>query len=199
MVAGRGVVHSERTAPEARARGGAVHGVQTWVALPAADEEIAPRFEHHPRATLPVVQRPGAELRVIAGTAYGAKAPTGVLSPTLYAHARLDAGATLPIDGEHEERAIYVVDGAVTCAGERFTEGTMVVLRPGAEVDVAAEGASNLMLLGGAPLDGPRHIFWNFVSSSKERIERAKADWRDARFPIVPGDEDERIPLPEGA
>jgi redox-sensitive bicupin YhaK (pirin superfamily) len=174
-----------------------MHGLQTWVALPGAEEESAPRFEHHAGASLPLVHLPGAELRVVAGTGYGAKAPTGVLSPTLYVHARIDAGAALPIDREHAERAVYVVDGSVECAGERFDEGTMFVLQPGADASARAITAANLMLLGGAPLDGPRHIFWNFVASSKERIERAKDDWRAGRFPKVPGDEVDFVPLPE--
>lgn len=198
MVAGRGVVHSERTAPEVRARGARMHGIQTWVALPQRDEEIEPRFEHHPRNTVPIVNRPGAELHVIAGTAYGAKAPTGVLGPTLYVHAELDAGATLPVDEEHEERAVYVVDGAIDCDGKRFGEGAMVVLHPRAHVIVKAIGKTNLMLIGGAPIDVARHIFWNFVASSNERLERAKADWREGRFPKIPGDDVEFIPLPEG-
>lgn len=198
MIAGRGVVHSERTAPEVRARGARMHGIQTWVALPQADEEMEPRFEHHPRATIPVVQRPGAELHVIAGTAYGERSPTGVLAPTLYVHARLDAGATLPVDEEHEERAVYVVDGSITCGSKTFGEGAMLVLHPGAHVSIHAPERANVMLIGGAPLDGPRHITWNFVSSSKERIERAKADWREGRFPKIPGDDIEFIPLPEG-
>jgi redox-sensitive bicupin YhaK (pirin superfamily) len=198
MVAGRGVVHSERTAPEVRARGARLHGIQTWVALPQHEEEIEPRFEHHPDETVPTVKKPGVVLRVIAGTAYGAKAPTGVLWPTLYVHARLDAGATLPVDDEHEERAVYVIDGAIDCDGKRFEQGTMLVLHPRARVVVRAVGEANVMLVGGAPLDGARHVFWNFVSSSKERIERAKADWREGRFPKVPGDDIEFIPLPEG-
>ncbi len=199
MVAGRGVVHSERTGPEVRANGGRMHGIQTWVALPQKDEEIAPRFEHHPRQTIPVVNRPGAELHVIVGTAYGATSPAGVLSPTLYVHAALEDGATLPVDDEHEERAVYVVDGAIECDGKRFEEGTMLVLRPRAAVSIRASGKTNVMLAGGAPIDGARHVFWNFVSSSKERIEQAKADWREGRFPKVPGDEIEFIPLPEGS
>jgi redox-sensitive bicupin YhaK (pirin superfamily) len=196
MVAGRGIVHSERTSPEVRARGGRLHGIQTWVALPQRDEEVEPRFEHHP--DIPLVNRPGAALHVIAGTAYGAKAPAGVLSPTLYVHGRLDEGAELPIDDEHEERALYVVDGAIACGGVPFGEGTMLVLRPRAGAVIRATSAANVMIVGGAPLDGPRHIWWNFVASSTQRIERAKADWRDKRFPKVPGDEVEFIPLPEG-
>jgi len=197
MVAGRGVVHSERTGPEVRARGGRVHGIQTWVALPLTDEETAPRFEHHPSRTLPLVKRHHAELRVIAGTAYGVRAPTGVLSPTLYVHAALDAGATLDVDGEHEERAVYVAGGSIDCDGSTFGEGTMIVLHPGAHVAVVATQRSTLMLVGGGPIDGPRHIWWNLVASSTERIERAKAEWREGRFPKVPGDEVEFIPLPD--
>jgi len=199
MVAGRGVVHSERTAPEVKARGARMHGIQTWVALPQQDEEMEPRFEHHPEKTVPIVDCPGARLRVIAGTAYGAKAPTGVVMPTLYVHARLDAGATLPIDEEHEERAVYVIDGAIECDGQRFEEGVMLVLRPRAHVSIRAAGEANVMLVGGAPIDGARHIFWNFVSSSKERLEQAKSDWREQRFPKIPGDDVEFIPLPEGS
>jgi redox-sensitive bicupin YhaK (pirin superfamily) len=197
MVAGRGVAHSERTSAEGRPRGGKLHGMQTWVALPRRDEEIEPRFEHHPRPTLPIVRRSGVELHVLAGTAYGARAPTSVLSPTLFVFARLEAGATLEIDGEHDERAVYVVDGAIACDGHSFGAGCLLVLRPGAGALVSATTPSRLMLLGGAPLDGPRHIWWNFVSSSLERIEQAKRDWREGRFPRIPGDDVEFIPLPE--
>jgi redox-sensitive bicupin YhaK (pirin superfamily) len=197
MVAGRGIVHSERTPPEARARGGPVHGLQTWVALPLKDEDIPARFEHHPSSTMPVVELPGAHVRIVAGNAYGQRAPTGILSPTLYAHVRLAAGSTFPIDDTHEERAVYVVDGAVECDGERFESGSMVVLEPRARAAVSAHIPANLMLVGGAPIDGARHIYWNFVASSKERIERAKAEWRAGRFPKVPGDEVEFIPLPD--
>lgn len=197
MVAGRGVVHSERTAPEIRARGGRIHGVQTWIALPKADEEREPSFEHHPLATMPIVKQPGAELHVIAGTAYGAKANVSVLSPTLYVHARLEAGATLVVDEEHEERAVYILDGKVVCDGRTFGAGAMLVLHPGETATVRAATATNIMLIGGAPIDGVRHMFWNFVSSSKERVEQAKTDWREERFPTIPGDDVERIPLPE--
>jgi redox-sensitive bicupin YhaK (pirin superfamily) len=197
MLAGSGIVHSERTPPDVRARGARLHGLQTWVALPVKDEETAPRFEHHAARDLPRITRSGAELRVVAGTAYGAKANVGVLSPTLYVHARLDGGAELEVDEEHAERAVYVVDGSVTCEGCWFGEGKMLVLKPGARVVVHAETAANVMLVGGAPLDGSRHIFWNFVASSKDRIDRAKSEWREGRFPKVPGDEVEFIPLPE--
>ena len=197
MLAGRGIAHSERSSPEERARGVRLHGIQSWVALPAAREEDAPAFAHHPARTLPKVSREGAQLTVIAGTAYGAESPVGVVSPTLYVEARLEDGARLKIDEGHPQRAVHVVEGTARIGERRIGPGTMAVLRAGAEVNVEAEGTSRLMLLGGAPLDGDRHIWWNFVSSSKERIERAKDDWRNGRFGKVPGDEKEFIPLPE--
>jgi redox-sensitive bicupin YhaK (pirin superfamily) len=197
MLAGRGIAHSERSSLEERARGVRLHGIQSWVALPTAHEEDAPAFVHHPAATLPKLERDGAQLTVIAGTAYGAESPVGVLSPTLYVEARLEAGARLTIDDGHPQRAVHVVDGAVRIGERRIGPGVMAVLRPGTGVTVEAEEPARLMLLGGAPLDGDRHIWWNFVSSSKERIERAKDDWRHGRFGKVPGDEKEFIPLPE--
>jgi redox-sensitive bicupin YhaK (pirin superfamily) len=196
MLAGRGIAHSERSSLEERARGVRIHGIQSWVALPTAHEEDAPGFAHHPARTLPKVRREGVELTVIAGTAYGAESPVGVLSPTLYVDARLEAGARLAVDQDHAQRAVHVVDGVARIGERRITPGVMAVLRPGAEVTVEAERRSRLMLLGGAPLDGDRHIWWNFVSSSKERIERAKDDWRNGRFGKVRGDEKEFIPLP---
>ncbi|HXU71834.1 MAG TPA: pirin family protein [Polyangia bacterium] len=197
MMAGRGIVHSERTPPAVRARGGALDGIQAWVALPTAREADAPRFEHHDAAAIPEVVRDGARLRVLAGTAFGATSPVGVASPTLYVDARLAAGATLALPDEHEERAVYVADGEVRLDGQRFGGGQMLVLRRGVPVTVTAQSAARIMLLGGAPLDGERHIFWNFVASSAARIEEAKADWRAGRFPKVPGDDKEFIPLPE--
>lgn len=197
MLAGRGIVHSERTSPEARVAGPRLSGIQSWVALPTEHEEDEPRFEHHPASTIPKVARDGAVLDVIAGTAYGMRSPVGVLSPTLYVHARLDAGARFSMDDEHEERAIYVVDGALDCDGRTFRPGTLVVLRPGAAVTIEADEPTRLMLLGGASLPGERYLWWNFVSSSRERLEKAKDDWQNDRFPKVPGDDIERIPLPE--
>jgi redox-sensitive bicupin YhaK (pirin superfamily) len=197
MRAGRGIVHSERTGAERRRTGGVVHGIQSWVALPAADEETAPAFEHHPRETLPLVERPGARLRVLAGHAYGARSPVGVRSPTLYVHAELEDGAELPLTDEHDERAVYVVEGELACEGASYRAGSMLVLRPGAKPALHARGAARLMLLGGAALEGPRHIFWNFVSSSRERIEQAKQEWKRGAFAKVPGDDLEFIPLPE--
>jgi len=195
MLAGKGIVHSERTPEELRQSGYRLHGIQTWIALPDGQEEVEPAFEHHPLATLPRLSRPGADLIVIAGTAYGTHAPTGVLSPTLFVHARLTAGVTLEVDDTHEERAVYVVRGSLLCDGQRYEAGTMLVLQPKAAVVIEGATDTDVMLLGGAPL-GPRHMWWNFVSSSRERIEQAKADWQARRFPVVPGDDREFIPLP---
>ncbi len=197
MVAGRGIVHSERTAPARRRAGASLHGIQAWVALPTSEEERAPSFEHHAASAVPLVERPGAELRVIAGEAFGARSPVTVLSPTLYVDARLRAGAELALPSEHAQRAAYVVAGSVVCDGAPFASGAMLVFREGATARVAAVGDARVMLLGGAPLDGERHIWWNFVASSQDRIERAKADWKAGRFPKVPGDDVEFIPLPE--
>jgi redox-sensitive bicupin YhaK (pirin superfamily) len=196
MVAGRGVVHSERSSPEERSRGVHVHGIQTWLALPMEHEEIEPRFEHHAAAAVPHVTRGGVRVDVIAGTAFGVRSPVSVLSPTLYGHARLEAGARLTIDDEHDARAIYVVEGNVVCDGKVFEPGSMGVLRSGGDITIEARAPARVMVIGGARLAGDRHIYWNFVSSSKERIERAKDDWQKERFPTVPGDALERIPLP---
>jgi redox-sensitive bicupin YhaK (pirin superfamily) len=197
MVAGRGIVHSERTAADYRKQAHALHGLQAWVALPLEHEESEPAFHHHPRASLPVWERPGVELSLIAGSGYGLQARVPVSSPTLYAAVQLEAAAVLPLPAEHAERAFYVVSGAVECAGDCFGESDLVVLKTGAALELRAREASRVMLLGGAPLQGERHIYWNFVASTPERIERAKQDWRAGRFPRVPGDEVEFIPLPE--
>jgi redox-sensitive bicupin YhaK (pirin superfamily) len=195
MTAGRGIAHSERTGPTVRAAGGRLAGIQSWVALPTKDEETAPGFAHHGGASLPIVAGEGKHVRVLIGAAYGVRSPVGTFSETLYADVALDAGARLAVPLEAEERALYLVDGTVEIAGEEFAPGRLLVLRPATEVVVTARSAARLMLLGGAPLDGPRHIWWNFVSSSRERIEQAKADWQAGRFPAVPGDS-EFIPLP---
>jgi redox-sensitive bicupin YhaK (pirin superfamily) len=197
MLAGSGIAHSERSSPEQRARGVSLHGMQSWVALPTEHEEDAPAFVHHPAATLPRIRRDGAELTVIAGTAYGAESPVGVLSPTLYVDARLEGGARLEVDGTHPQRAVHVAEGWIQIGARRLGAGVMAVLRPGAEVTVTADGPARVMLVGGAALDGERHIWWNFVSSSRERIDRAKDDWKAGRFARVAGDEREFIPLPE--
>jgi redox-sensitive bicupin YhaK (pirin superfamily) len=199
MIAGRGIAHSERTPPELRQGGGPLHGIQCWVALPREHEETEPSFVHHPRATIPRVRLPGVELSVVAGTAYGHTSPVRVLSPTLYCAAELAPGAQLVVDAQHSERAVYVASGALSLGPNEpeFAEGHLLILPRGAHVELHTRGGARAMLLGGAPLDGERHIFWNFVSSSLERIERAKDDWKNGRFGTVVGDEHELIPLPE--
>jgi len=198
MIAGRGIAHSERTPPELRQSGGPLHGIQCWVALPRAHEEIEPSFSHHPASTIPQLTRGGARLSVVAGTAYGEQSPVRVLSPTLYVHAELAPGASLQVDGQHPERAVYVAAGSVSLgAGSReYGEGSLLVLPPGAELELHSRSGATAMLLGGAPLDGDRHIYWNFVSSSLERLEQAKQDWQHGRFGKVVGDEHEFIALP---
>jgi redox-sensitive bicupin YhaK (pirin superfamily) len=197
MTAGRGIVHSERTAPDHRVDGEPLHGLQLWVALPSHLEEIDAAFAHHDAAELPVVSAEDKTIRVVAGSAYGVRSPVPALSDTIFADAALAAGATLPVDADMEERAIYIVAGEIEIAGDRFGPGRLLILRPGDAIAVSALTDARLVLVGGAAMDGPRHIWWNFVSSRKERIEQAKADWRLGRFNIVPGDENEFIPLPE--
>jgi len=195
MIAGRGIVHSERSSEAARRGPIHLHCIQCWIALPTEHEEAAPSFAHHPTSSIPRLEIGGAQLDVIAGTAYGVRSPVNVLSKTLYVHAALDADAELHVDDEHEERALYVVEGAIRMDRQDLGAGTLVVLRQGAAVSVRALGQTRLMLLGGEKLPGERHIFWNFVSSDRARIEQAKDDWNNDRFGLVPG-EVERIPLP---
>jgi redox-sensitive bicupin YhaK (pirin superfamily) len=197
MTAGRGIVHSERTAPDHRSGGERLHGVQLWLAMPGADEEIAPTFAHHDQAELPVVAGDGKIVRVVIGSLYGKRSPVPTLSDTIFADAALTPGAVLPIDAEAEERALYVVTGEIDIADNRFAAGRLLVLRPGDAISMTAASEARVILLGGAAMDGPRHVWWNFVSSRKERIEQAKADWKLGRFDTVPGDETEFIPLPE--
>jgi hypothetical protein len=200
MTAGSGIAHSERTPPPLRATGSNLFGIQSWVALPTGVEETEPAFAHHDVAKLPVVEGEGKRVRLITGSLYGARSPVRTLSEMFYADAELEAGARLPVPVDHEERAAYVVEGAVTLSGDGgvFEAGQLLVIKPGAEMTLEAHGSSpaRLMLLGGEPLDGPRHIWWNFVSSSSERIEQAKEDWKAGRFAPVP-EETEFIPLPE--
>ncbi|HJT40289.1 MAG TPA: pirin family protein [Sphingobium sp.] len=198
MTAGRGIVHSERTGPEVRASGGKLFGLQTWVALPKQFEEIEPSFAHHKAHDIPTTEADGARLTVIAGTSDGLTSPVTTFSDMVYADIALQDGARYQLKAEHVERAIYVVGGAVEVIGQSggFAEGELVIFKPGAEVILRARGSARLMLLGGEPLPEQRHIFWNFVSSSPERLEQAKADWKAQRFAPVPG-EREFIPLPE--
>jgi redox-sensitive bicupin YhaK (pirin superfamily) len=171
-------------------------GIQSWIALPQAQEETDPSFQHFDAASLPIVEDGGVRARVIAGSAFGRKSPVGMLSEWLYAEVTLAAGASAPLDPEQEERAIYVVEGEVDVAGETFEGPRLLVFRPGDRITVRATSPARLMFLGGAALEGPRYIWWNFVSSRRERIEQAKEDWKTGRFTPVPG-ETEFIPLPE--
>ena len=196
MVAGRGITHSERFERARADRGGPLHGIQSWVALPDGEEESEPAFAHHPETALPALDGPGLAGRLIAGTAWGLASPVKVHSPMFYAHVALDAGARAGLPREHPERAAYVVSGAVEADGQRFGPGQMLVFKPGGDAIVAAVAPSVVMALGGEPV-GERIIEWNFVSSSKERIEQAKADWRAGRMTLPQLDHDEWIPLPE--
>jgi len=198
MTAGRGIAHSERTDTGLRVRSNKLFGIQSWVALPKTMEETAPAFAHHEADSLPVLDDGGVRLRLIAGDGWGLRSPVPTHWPLFYADATLDPGAALPLPDAHEERGVYVVQGGVEIAGVRFEAGQMLLFRSGDRLALRAgpEGA-RLLLLGGAVMDGPRHIFWNFVSSSRDRIAQAKADWKAGRFGLVAGDESEFIPLPE--
>ncbi len=195
MTAGRGIAHSERTPATARQTGQGMYGIQSWIALPAAQEEIDPSFQHFDSASLPIVETPGVWARIIAGRAFGKQSPVGMLSDWLYAEVVLEEGASAPLDPDHDERAIYVVDGEVEISGQSFEGPRLLVFRPGDRIAVKAKRRSRLMFLGGTAMEGPRYIWWNFVSSRKERIEEAKQDWKTGRFKPVPG-EHEFIPLP---
>jgi redox-sensitive bicupin YhaK (pirin superfamily) len=198
MTAGRGIAHSERTGDAVRASGHRMHGIQSWVGLPQADEEAPPHFQHFGVADLPEREDQGVTLRIIAGEAFGLKSPVKVFSPIFYADARFEAGGALHYAAEHEERAFLVINGEVQTGDvETHGPGAMLMLEPNEEVTLYAEAPARVMLLGGAPLDGQRHIWWNFVSSSKDRIERAKQEWKAGTFGTIPGDDKEFIPLPE--
>lgn len=194
MTAGQGVVHSERTPADVRTHPARLFGIQSWFALPKALEETAPAFFHHEAASLPLVTGEGKAVRVVLGAMYGAASPVSVPWETIYADAQLETGASLPLPPA-EERAAYIVDGAVEIAGEAFEAGRLLVFRAADAITLKALAPSRVLVLGGAAMDGPRFIEWNFVSSSKERIEAAKADWRAGKFAKVPG-ETEFIPLP---
>lgn len=195
MTAGRGITHAERSTAAERRNQSRIHGVQSWVALPADAEDGEPAFEHYAADRLPQLERPGISLRLIAGAAFGLRSPVWTLSELFYAEARLDEGASLSLAAALGERAVFVVSGELACGGQPYAAGRLVVLRDGADIEITALTASHCMLLGGAPLDGERHIWWNFVSSRSERIEAAKQDWQAGRFPAVPGDP-ERMSLP---
>ena len=196
MVAGSGIAHSERTPAQQRGQGHRLHGLQTWLALPREQEEVAPSFSHHPASTLPRVCGEGLELTVLAGEAFGERSPVQVYSPTLYVAGRLRAGARLPLPDGHAERGLYLLSGRAELGGEAIGANELLLIEPDAVGELHASTDCELAWMGGAPLDGPRKLWWNFVSSRPERIEQAKADWREGRFATVPG-ENEFIPLPE--
>ena len=201
MIAGKGITHSERTAPKRRQAGEKLFGIQTWVALPEDDEETSPGFEHAPMASLPFLEDGGAEVRLILGTLFGKRAPVKTFSEMFYADVVLAQGAKVPLPNDHEDRGLYISQGEIEIAGQAFTAGQMMVFRPGDEITIRANQPSRLMMLGGETLNGPRYIWWNFVASRKDRIEAAKqawaaGDWAQGRFQLPVNDMDEFIPLP---
>lgn len=196
MTAGRGIAHSERTPGEVRGGPHPMFGIQSWIALPQSHEETDPSFEHFAADRLPTIEDSGVRARIIAGSAFGKISPVKKITDWFYAEVVLETGASAPLDPDHEERAIYVVSGEVEIAGDRFEGPRLLIFRPGDRITVRAARPSRMMFLGGAALEGPRYIWWNFVSSRKERIEEAKDDWKTGRFKPVPG-ETEFIPLPD--
>ena len=196
MTAGRGIVHSERSDNELRKRRQILYGIQIWVALPKQYEETGPDFTHYAAASLPRLEGEGKTVRVVAGSLFGQASPVKTYSQFFYGDAACQPGAWLSLDNEHQERALYLLEGNVEIAGQAFEPGRLLVFSSGDEITVKATSAARLLLFGGEPLDGPRHLWWNFVSSSRERIAQAKADWKAGRFAPVPGDP-EFIPLPE--
>jgi redox-sensitive bicupin YhaK (pirin superfamily) len=197
MTAGRGIVHSERSPSAERADGPSLYGMQTWLALPDDQEEIDPAFEHVDGAALPLVEGEGVSARVLMGTLWGKTAGVTEHSETIYADIILGAGASLPIDPGADERAVMVVEGQASLDGDRLEAFILYILAPGQAMTLRAESPSRVMLLGGEAFATKRHVFWNFVSSSRDRINQAKDDWKARRFPLVPGDAEEFIPLPE--
>ncbi|MCW3848145.1 pirin family protein [Sphingomonas sp. LB-2] len=197
MTAGHGIVHSERSPAGERAGGPELSGIQTWIALPERFEEIDPAFEHVPATDLPVIEAGGATARVIMGDLWGASAPTTTYAGTIYADIALAPGASMPIDPGADERALYVAVGEASLDGLPLAPTTLYVLRPGIAATLRSETGGRVILCGGEAFATPRHVWWNFVSSSRDRIEQAKADWKAGLFPKVPGDDKEFIPIPE--
>lgn len=197
MTAGRGIVHSERTPQPERAAGSPISGMQTWLALPDGKEEIDPAFEHVSKDDLPLVEDSGVSARVIMGTLWGVTAPTTQHAATIYADILMNEGASIPIDAEADERAVLVALGSASLDGEPFETHSLYILKPGEAMTLRAITDARVMLLGGEAFTTPRHVWWNFVSSSRDRINAAKADWKDCLFPTIQGDSDEFIPLPE--
>lgn len=198
MTAGRGIAHSERSDAELRKQREKLYGIQIWVALPKQHEEIAPDFTHYEAGELPVIEGEGKTIRLIAGSLFSKQSPVKTFSSLFYADVSLRPGAVVSLENQYEERAIYLLEGNVEIAGQPFEPGRLLVFASGDVISVRASSAARLLLFGGEPLDGPRHLWWNFVSSSRERIEQAKGDWKAGHFAPVPGDT-EFIPLPEGS
>ena len=198
MTAGKGIVHSERSPADERAGESALFGMQTWLALPDGQEEIDPAFESVAEGDLPMIEGGGAKARIIMGSLWGQIAPTTCHAETIYADILLYANGAIPVDAEADERAVMLVDGDGALDGVPLAKYVLYVIAPGARVSLSSRSGGRAMLLGGEAFGTERHVWWNFVSSSKERIEQAKADWFEGRFPVVPGDRDEFIPLPEG-
>lgn len=197
MTAGRGIVHSERSPSAERAKGPELSGIQTWLALPEAQEETDPAFEHVGAAELPVIEARGVKARVIMGSLWGAAAPTTTYAQTIYADIALEPGASIPIDADADERALYVAMGEASLDGLPLVPMTLYVLRPGVAATLRSDRGGRVMLCGGEAFATPRHVWWNFVSSSRERINQAKEEWKAGSFPKVPGDDKEWIPIPE--
>jgi redox-sensitive bicupin YhaK (pirin superfamily) len=197
MTAGHGIVHSERSPHSERAQGPDLSGIQTWLALPEANEEMDPAFEHVARADLPLIEAHGAKARVIMGSLWGAAAPTTTYAGTIYADIALDPGASVPIDAAAEERAVYLAIGEAALDGVPLELHTLYVLKPGVATSLTSTNGGRAMLCGGDAFATPRHVWWNFVSSSRDRIQEAKRAWKAGEFPKVPGDDKEFIPIPE--
>ena len=197
MTAGSGIVHSERTPAAERATGSGISGMQTWLALPDGKEEIDAAFEHVAKDDLPLIEDNGVSARVIMGSLWGVTSPITQHAATIYADILMNAGATIPIDAEADERAVLVALGDASLDGEALDRYSLYILKPGQAMTLRAETDARVMLLGGEAFKTPRHVFWNFVSSSRERINQAKHDWKDRKFPLVPGDSEEFIPIPE--
>jgi redox-sensitive bicupin YhaK (pirin superfamily) len=197
MTAGRGIVHSERSPQRERDAGPALSGIQTWLALPEKDEEIDPAFEHVAKADLPVIEDDCVQARIIMGNLWGKTAPTTTYAGTIYADIVLGAGGAIPIDADADERALYVALGEASLDGMTLEPMTLYVLKPGTAATLRSERGGRVMLCGGETFTSPRHVWWNFVSSDRERINQAKHDWKEGNFPIVPGDDKAFIPIPE--
>lgn len=197
MTAGRGIVHSERSGPQIRQSGSPMSGIQTWLALPDGKEEIDPAFEHAAKADLPLIETPGVKARVVMGQLWGTSSPVTCHAETIYADILLEPGGSIPIDAGADERALYVALGEASLDGVPLTPMTLFILRPGIAATLRSEKGGRIMLCGGEAFTTPRHVWWNFVSSSRDRINQAKEDWRAGRFPLVPDDAEEYIPLPD--